>query len=135
MTKSELLSGTTVGLSRTWGNTDESGCQFWCYNQSALLQKFHPDEIDDPSKTRARKITRDPNPYRNRLDGRDRSARRQVLGRPDTALFAALQYWQRCDAARNDPRFGHPEEGLRAGESGARQIAGGKSKANRAGMR
>src|SRR6266849_7291632 len=58
-------------------------------------------------------------PHRIRLDGEDRSPGECLLGSTDAALAAAFRYRTRRHASGADSGVWHPEEGLRAGESGS----------------
>src|ERR1700732_3459814 len=63
------------------------------------------------------------NPHRIRQHGEDRSPGECLLGSADRALAAAFQYWARHHASGADSRLRHPQEGLRAGESGPGQTS------------
>ena len=87
------------------------------------------------TRTEAASLNPRQDPHRIRQHGEDRSPGERLLGRADPALAAALQHRTRHHAAGADPRLRHPQEGLRAGESGSGQASRRHSETHRAGRR
>src|SRR5882762_11792038 len=97
--------------------------------------------IVDSYRSRRRGPTKVPNrvpnkdAHRIRQHGEDRSSGECLLGSADRALAAAFQYWARHHASGADSRFWHPQEGLRAGESGSGQTSSRHLETHRASRR